>query len=103
MKTIEQIKEELREIIRLAEKAEKGPWKVDHNCVNCVISDEHEIAQVDDDNDASFIAASRTITPLAAKALLLAIEGYEDDLLTGEVYRSTQKLKSIRTLWGEGM
>lgn len=81
---LERIKAALRESIELADKATPGPWEVDkattwdqsiavQPCVfqrNAWTSNE----------DAAFIAHARTMTPLACKALLTAIEGLEQAL-----------------------
>ena len=62
--TPEQIKEEIREFLALSEKATAGPWHVDYNCTNLI--------------DSAFIARSRNISPIMAKALLEAIEKHEE-------------------------
>lgn len=76
--TPEQIKEEIREFLALSEKATAGPWHVDYNCTNLIHSPAVEIAAVEDDSDSAFIARSRNISPIMAKALLEAIEKHEE-------------------------
>jgi len=95
MTTIEEIKAELREMIALGDTATAGPW-------------EQGFIRASGNNgyDAAFIARSRTMTPLACKGLLLAIEGLEvyaslggSIALVGGDARN--QLESIRQLWEE--
>jgi hypothetical protein len=75
MITIEQIKTELREMIALGDAATAEPWLVDSTYY---VETKNYFFCVKTNGNAAFIARSRTMTPLACKGLLLAIEGLED-------------------------
>lgn len=87
MTTIDQIKQQCREIIELAEKATPGPWivvgeKTGQCGVLQNIEDNPDHVILDGGSylyqkDAQFIAAARSFTPQAARALLGAIEMFE--------------------------
>lgn len=83
MTTINQIKAELRDIINLSDKATPGPWHKechDNSFENgyAVGGKKHVfIASRLVEDNASFIATSRNLTPKMAQALLTAIEGLE--------------------------
>ena len=51
------------------------------------------------DEDAAFISHARTMTPLACKALLTAIEGLEDVQSMGLECHSENTLSSITSEW----
>jgi hypothetical protein len=78
---LNRIKSALRESIEIAEKATDGPWEVDKASTwDQSIAVQPCIFQRNawtSDKDAAFIAHARTMTPLACKVLLLAIEGLE--------------------------
>lgn len=109
MTTIEQIKEECRAIIALAEKATPGPWvhNVDQGHVGDVstpdtdsiamtqerveiarrVGEGHRAEQNKQRNiNASFIAASRSVTPKAARATLFSIEEFESDMANEQAH-----------------
>lgn len=81
---LHRIKAALRESIEIAEKATEGPWEVDSaNGVHAIGVGWTPICYPFGDKDtelkdATFIAHARTMTPLACKSLLLAIEGLEE-------------------------
>ena len=100
MTTINQIKQELRDIIELSDKATPGPWvhHVEQGQVGDICTPdtdsvamtqerieiakkhgrEHRKRQNEQRNiNASFIAASRNLTPKMARALLTAIIALE--------------------------
>ncbi len=85
MTTIESIKNECRAIIAQAEKATPGPWRraatfyigdADDNRVAELMGAKYAIQNVE---NGDFIAASRSFTPRAAKALLVTIEALEQE------------------------
>ena len=91
MKTIEEIKNDCRAVVDLADKATPGPWSNESDWPRVVVIEGHQVHQVcqmvtkltektkgDQTPDTHFIAHSRAFTPLAAKALLIAIEGLEE-------------------------
>jgi hypothetical protein len=82
MTTIEDIKNECREIIKLGEDTTGGPWE---HTVKCyiqsgkeVVADCHWTQKGEMRQNANFIASSRSFTPRAAKALLATIDALED-------------------------
>lgn len=96
MKTkLNRIKSALRESIEIAEKATEGPWEYSRGCTGLAAifpqkdtstralamfqfsRNDEKITLPDAASNATFIAHARTMTPLACKALLLAIEGLE--------------------------
>ena len=100
MTTIDQIKQELRDIIELSDKATPGEWihyleqgQVGNVCTPdldsiAMTQERIEIAQKHGvghrviqnkqrDNNATFIAASRNLTPKMARALLGTLEMLE--------------------------
>jgi hypothetical protein len=83
MTTIDQIKKELLDIIELEKQATTAPWHKechDNSFENgyAVGDDKYLlIASRLEGKNASFIAASRNLTPKMAKALLTAIEALE--------------------------
>lgn len=107
--TLDQIKAQLNEIIRLAELATPGPWyywdKPDNDYIATGKRKGHLICGLagllSRPNDFAFIASSRNITPLAAQGLLLAIEYLEDDACVGSsrYYAAQEQLESIRQLF----
>jgi len=133
MKTIEEIKAELREMIALGQMATDGPWESSRIFADWGFSHVDQVAtpqnrpehtglgitlnyggviqcvgpkdkrNTKSANDAAFIARSRTMTPLACKGLLLAIEGLESihaSTNLGE-YAAWDELEAIRQLWEE--
>jgi hypothetical protein len=94
MTTIEEIKAELREMIALGDTATAGPW-------------EQGFIRASGNNsyDAAFIARSRTMTPLACKGLLLAIEDLEGraNSYRGDAFQMSaiKRLEEIHQLWEE--
>ena len=98
MTTIDQIKKELRDIIELFDKATPGEWHKechDNSFENgyAVGGEKHLfVASRLDEKNASFIAASRNLTPKMARALLMAITLFEwgDD---------AKSLETIRREW----
>jgi hypothetical protein len=134
MKTIEEIKAELREMIALGQMATDGPWESSRIFADWGFSHVDQVAtpqnrpehtglgitlnyggviqcvgpkdkrNTQSANDAAFIARSRTMTPLACKGLLLAIEYIGTDSETfgentprGQAARS--QLESIIAAW----
>ena len=111
---LDQIKAQLNEIIRLAELATPGPWETsqfddcghDYKAPVRVKAGSYDVARNGTpgcflkDADASFIATSRNITPLAAKGLLDLIAYVEEDLAYPPLnLRACQKLETIRQLF----
>jgi hypothetical protein len=94
MITIEQIKTELREMIALGDAATAGPRTLgDENNQHAEICIGDAVASLDRQDryglhmvfsrremlsNVHFTMRSRTMTPLACKGLLMAIEGLED-------------------------
>lgn len=88
MTTIEQIKSALQAHIKEAEAATPGPWKFSwdeddplHEVIQYPSNDPEiayrRVAYTHKENDATFIAHARTMSPAACKCLLLAIEDLE--------------------------
>lgn len=91
MKTIDQIKAELRDIIELSDKATPGEWQhggslTPKNSLDIVYRTPNDRSSArgfivgkskQDIQDATFIAASRNLTPKMARALLTAITALE--------------------------
>jgi hypothetical protein len=112
MTTIDQIKQELRDIIELSDKATPGPWE--HELQQDSIWSGHDFdLQVahtmsnpgagmmwDDDQrrkNAAFIADSRNLTPKMARVLLTLIEWLELYAIPTEEAQS--QLETIRREW----
>jgi hypothetical protein len=113
MTTIDQIKQQLRDIIELSDKATPGEWvartgasygsEVEHFvmrpeddvaiCSECrdPIADKHSA------ENAEFIAASRNLTPKMARALLGVIEWLELYAIPTEDAQA--QLETIRREW----
>jgi len=92
MTTIDQIKQELRDIIELSDKATPAPWEhgygnpivlIKDYCIastgnaECVAEDCPIIPFDEQVSNSELIAASRNLTPKMARALLTAIEALE--------------------------
>jgi hypothetical protein len=132
MITIEEIKAELREMIALGDAATAGPWEsfIDDTggemtgwptSIDAVNEADKSVvrtggqwpydwdasmSRIEAVANAAFIARSRTMTPLACKGLLLAIEGLEVYAsLSGPIALvggdARNQLESIRKLWEE--
>ncbi len=112
MTTIDQIKQELRGIIELSDKATPGPWE-DDGCghmwhpyphpepVNGY-EGEHITLGRFDQKDFFFITASRNLTPKMARALLGMIEALQHDEVNDAYItrqRATYRLEAIRREW----
>jgi hypothetical protein len=106
MTTIEDIKQQVREIIELADKATQKEW---HAVELTVYADSGEVACTattgrtveDDRHNAHFITACRNLTPKMARALLMAIENLElihESSPMGE-YAAWDALETIRREW----
>lgn len=98
---LNRIKSALRESIEIASKATEGPWKVcehswqdssiwskvkDKTVCHLSVEDNEETVDAESvirDANAKFLAHARTMTPLACKALLTAIEGLEQIITYG--------------------
>ena len=80
------IKSALRESIEISSKATEGPWTYGVRYLACP-SNDMEVAMIPHGQpchagnpwmeNAKFLSHARTMTPLACKALLTAIEGLE--------------------------
>ena len=114
MKTIQEIKQECRQIIAKAEKATSGPWETlsrddigtEYGAPVRVKAGDYDVARNGTpgcfikSEDASFIAASRSFTPAAAKALLDLIAYVEEDLAYPPLnLRAREKLETLRRDW----
>lgn len=122
MKTIAEIKAECHEIIRLADQATKAPWHIGHrhnlvmtgpkdslrgSVAHCHFTHSGSTAARNPTGEqsitnASFIAASRSFAPLAAKAMLLAIDGFNHLAVCGtadERQYALPKIEAIRQMW----
>jgi hypothetical protein len=114
MTTIDQIKQELRDIIELSDKATPAPWE--HEPQQDSIWSGHDFdLQVahtmsnpgagmmwDDDQrrkNATLIAASRNLTPKMAKALLGVIDNLEFAVNKLESDLAKDDLETIRREW----
>lgn len=81
-KQLERIKAECRRVIALASAATPGPWETGVASYQVYANGKH-VAEMQNatscerDDDAAFIAESRTITPKAAQATITAIEALE--------------------------
>lgn len=117
--TIEDIKQELRDIIGLSDKATPGPWSIYdnggvHPCPG-IESGRNSIVVIGDENDdagvrtgvqdAEFITASRNLTPKMARALRTAIEALEAECPHGcpphcpHERAMASQLETIRREW----
>ena len=128
MTTIDQIKQELRDIIELSDKATPGEWIVSKKGDSplkfpgiSTVDEEQDIVEchyayegggVNGLNNASFIAASRNLTPKMARALLTIIEDLEERskkqaflpgslniCTTAEAHTAFSQLETIRREW----
>jgi hypothetical protein len=115
--TIEQIKNELREMIALGDAATAGPWEVRRSDIyqsggrhiayagpsHTPKSQYPKSCKIMDSDNATFIARSRTMTPLACKGLLLAIEDLEGraNSYRGDASQMSaiKRVEEIRQLW----
>lgn len=85
MTTIDQIKQELRDIIELSDKATPGEWtsreKFKHSFEllepRVWLGASSSLPTGQQEHNASFIAASRNLTPKMARALLATIDRLE--------------------------
>jgi hypothetical protein len=112
MTTIEQVKSALQAHIAEAEAATPGFWKFSwdeddplHEVIQYPSNDPkiayRRVAYTHKEDDATFIAHARTMSPAACKCLLLAIEGMEgihESTPLGE-YAAWDALESIRQEW----
>lgn len=105
---LNRIKSALRESIEIARKATEGPWEVDKAVTwDRSIAVQPCIFQRNawtSDEDAAFVCHARTMTPLACKALLTAIERLElglkcQDKNEGLWAFSFNTLESITSEW----
>jgi hypothetical protein len=114
--TIEDIKTELRDIIELSDKATPAPWEHEPQQDSIWSGHDYDLQVAhtmsnpgagmmwDDDQrhkNATFIAASRNITPKMAKALLTAIDWLEcihAGLPDGD-FSAWNALETIRREW----
>lgn len=111
MITIETIKEELRAMIELAEKSssnlnERDSDSSDYTGASWELAGPVECHGSNQLNDANFIARSRSMTPFACKALLMAIETLEKNVRWTEEGQawwdgSSLTLNEIIKLWEE--
>lgn len=111
MTTIKDIKNECRAIIAQAEKATSGPWHYWNQPSNDLIATGAEkgllicgLAGLKSmPNEFKFIAASRSFTPKAAKALLVTIDHIEREEGKGRMDSddAQDKLNEICRTWEE--
>lgn len=88
---LHRIKSALRESIEMANKATEGPWtwkKKFSGSAEVVepriwLGESTALPQKQPHHNAAFLAHARTMTPLACKALLTAIEGLEQIMSYG--------------------
>jgi hypothetical protein len=120
MTTIEQIKQELRDIIELSDKATPGPWDNENGPyvyahipggrpngeyimqVYCGNGAGKPLGKEMNKCNASFITASRNLTPKMARALLGMINALEHDEANDAPItrrRATIRLEAIRREW----
>ena len=110
--TIDQIKQELRDIIELSNKATPGPWehgygnplvRVKGYCVASTgnaefVAEDCPIIPFDEQvSNSELIAASRNLTPKMARALLGLIEWLE--LYAIPTDEAQTQLETIRREW----
>lgn len=103
--TIDQIKQELREIIELSDKATLGEWISKRRFQNSFeISEPHiwlgessSLPMGQQQHNASFVATSRNLTPKMAKVLLGVIERLGSQAATVELAMHGQSPR--RTLY----
>lgn len=107
---LNRIKSALRESIEIASKATEGPWTWKQKFSGSAeviepriwLGESSALPQKQPHHNATFLAHARTMTPLACKALLLAIEGLEScygyaaDVNTAKAYDT---LESITSTW----
>lgn len=101
---LNRIKSALRKSIEMASKSTREPWVNDGPSIRHGYKGRDLIAicsltykDYEDRDNAAFLAHARTMTPLACKALLTAIEGLENITCTEGVARNT--LESITSEW----
>jgi hypothetical protein len=102
--TTEQLKTEIRDYIAMSEKATDGPWKATLETLPSkrpfitITGEQSFVCHVCSTSkvreDAAFIARSRNISPVIAKALLVAIEGLEDLAAEVNVDASDEALRA---------
>jgi len=106
MKTqLQQLKQELREFIELSKRAAPRPWKPSPNYliggwwVQTPFNEVAETSTADfcNEEDATFIARSRNISPAMAECLLGQIEWLEQYAVPVE--SANQQLQQIINLW----
>ena len=107
MKTqLEQLKQELREFVKLSKTVTELPWKQakdcvdrkgDHNALIAIFGRHAGLSQKQDERDATFIAHSRNISPAMAECLLRQIEWLEQYAVPVE--NANQQLQQIITIW----
>ena len=114
MTAIDQIKQELRDIIELSDKATPGEWtsreKFKHSFEllepRVWLGASSSLPTGQQEHNASFIAASRNLTPKMARALLTTIDAIETALhyahfVEKQDYEELAKsLETIRREWG---
>ena len=109
---LNRIKSALRESIEIAGKATEGPWNFNsQGCPNGGVTcykimepgDFASSAAEVSEEDGDFISHARTMTPLACKALLLAIEGLESCQVYSPKGDDTayDTLESITSTWSD--
>jgi len=116
--TIEDIKQQLREIIELSNKATPAPWVFQGGDLFGSICSESKVVcgcpvRGERRNNASLIATSRNLTPKMAKVLLGVIENLEERSKkqgflpgslnicpTAEAHTAFSQLENIRREWG---
>ena len=105
MTTIDQIKQELRDIIELSNKVTPRKWNADELVIyadsgEVAISATRERTVEEDRHNASFIAASRNLTPKMAKALLGNLEMLEH-MTTYTTKAGTVAINALETICRE--
>jgi hypothetical protein len=100
---LNRIKSALRESIEIASKATEGPWTYGVRYLACP-SNDMEVAMIPHGQpchagnpwmeNAKFLSHARTMTPLACKALLTAIEGLEELAETVDVEAPDEVLRA---------
>jgi hypothetical protein len=99
---IQQLKTELREFIELSKKITPGKWEADMHEVN---ADDRCVSMRSFEEDATFIARSRNISPAMAECLLVAVDAITDECPHGCLphcphHREMEiSIQQILTLW----
>jgi hypothetical protein len=117
---IQQLKTQLREFIELSKTITQGKWEVTAGVYDCsteamqfpegpsirLFGKDDILFNLGQENNATFIARSRNLSPTMAECLLVALQGLEDNLLATELYeghggdaKTQSLLQQILALW----